>query len=125
VAIDGVLYGPVEATIDRVQGGNVWLTVGIREGKNREVKKLLAYLGLAVNRLIRISFGPFQLGALGRGEVNEIRRKFLREQLGARLAREANIDWDEQPANVAKRPEPKPTRRPPRPHRPARADRRR
>jgi len=125
VAIDGVLYGPVEATIDRVQGGNAWLTIGIREGKNREVKKLLAHLGLAVNRLIRISFGPFQLGNLGRGAVEEVRRKFLRDQLGARLAGEAGIDWDTQPANVVKRPEPKPTRRMPRPRRPERADRRR
>ena len=125
VAIEGVLYGPVEAAIDRVQGGNVWLTVGIREGKNREVKKLLTYLGLVVNRLIRISFGPFQLGSLPRGEVEEIRRKFLREQLGARLAREAGIEWAEQPANVAKRPEPRAVRPNPRPRKPAHADRRR
>ena len=64
VAIDGVLYGAVEATLDRVQGSNVWLMVGLREGKNREVKRVLAHLGLATNRLIRISFGPFQLGDL-------------------------------------------------------------
>jgi 23S rRNA pseudouridine2605 synthase len=125
VAIDGVLYGPVEAAIDRVQGSNVWLTVGIREGKNREVKKLLAYLGLDVNRLIRISFGPFQLGSLGRGAVEEVRRKFLRDQLGARLAREAGIDWSAEPANVAKRPNPKPAPRNPRARKPAHADRRR
>ena len=87
VAIDGVLYGAVEATIDRVQGSNVWLTLGLREGKNREVKKLLAHLGLDTNRLIRISYGPFQLGDLPEGEVREIRGKVLRDQLGAKLAR--------------------------------------
>ncbi len=125
VAIDGVLYGPVEALIDRVQGSNVWLTVGIREGKNREVKKLLAYLGLAVNRLIRISFGPFQLGDLARGQVEEVRRKVLREQLGARLAGEAGIDWEAQPATIVQRPNPRPPRRNPRPRKPAHADRRR
>ncbi len=64
VAIDGVLYGPVEATLDRATGDNVWLTLGLREGKNREVKRLLAHLGLVTNRLIRVSYGPFQLGEL-------------------------------------------------------------
>ena len=62
IAVDGVLYGAVEATIDRVQGSNVWLTVGLREGKNREVKRVLGHLGLTTNRLIRVSYGPFQLG---------------------------------------------------------------
>jgi 23S rRNA pseudouridine2605 synthase len=95
VTIDGVVYGPVEAAIDREQGANVWLTVGIREGKNREVKKVLAHLGLAVNRLIRVSFGPFQLGELPSGAVEEIRRKVLREQLGPSLARAAGIDWQD------------------------------
>jgi 23S rRNA pseudouridine2605 synthase len=63
IAIDGVLYGAVEAVIDRVQGSNIWLIVGLREGKNREIKRVLSHLGLSTNRLIRISFGPFQLGA--------------------------------------------------------------
>jgi 16S rRNA (guanine(966)-N(2))-methyltransferase RsmD len=66
VEIDGVRYGPIEATLDREQGSNVWLTFAIREGKNREVRNVLAHLGLQVNRLIRISFGPFQLGELDR-----------------------------------------------------------
>jgi 23S rRNA pseudouridine2605 synthase len=107
------VYDPVEAVIDREQGANVWLTVGIREGKNREVKKVLAHLGLAVNRLIRISFGPFQLGELAPGAVEEIRRKVLREQLGPRLARAAGIDWDD-PAQMpaGRRPaSPPPSRR--------------
>ena len=94
VAIDGVLYGGVDSTIDRVQGSNIWLTVGLREGKNREVKKLLAFLGLATNRLIRVSYGPFQLGDLGDGEVREIRGRVLRDQLGAKLIRAAGADFE-------------------------------
>ena len=109
VAIDGVLYGGVEATIDRVQGSNVWLMVGLREGKNREVKKLLAFLGLATNRLIRVSYGPFQLGDLGEGEVREIRGRVLRDQLGAKLARAASADFE---APVRPPPAPAPERRP-------------
>jgi 23S rRNA pseudouridine2605 synthase len=93
VVIDGVMYGAVEASLDRVQGSNVWLTLGLREGKNREVKKLLAHLGLATNRLIRISYGPFQIGDLADGEVREIRGRVLRDQLGAKLAREAHADF--------------------------------
>lgn len=93
VAIDGVLYGSVEAAIDRVQGTNVWLTVGLREGKNREVKRILAHLGLDTNRLIRISYGPFQLGDLAAGEVREIRGRVLRDQLGPSLARAAHADF--------------------------------
>jgi 23S rRNA pseudouridine2605 synthase len=93
VAIDGVLYGGVEATIDRSQGGNVWLTVGLREGKNREVKRVLAHLGLETNRLIRLSYGPFQLGDLAAGAAREIRGRVLRDQLGAKLANEAGVDF--------------------------------
>ncbi|HEX8665912.1 MAG TPA: pseudouridine synthase, partial [Beijerinckiaceae bacterium] len=94
VAIDGMDYGPVQATLDRVQGDNVWITLGLREGKNREVKKILEHLGLAVNRLIRLSFGPFQLGDLEPGLVEEVRTKVLKEQLGERLAEEAGVDFE-------------------------------
>ena len=94
VAIDGVMYGAVESSIDRVQGTNVWLTLGLREGKNREVKKLLAHLGLDTNRLIRISYGPFQIGDLTPGEVREIRGRVLRDQLGEKLAAAAGADFD-------------------------------
>ncbi len=86
-------YGPVEATVDRAQGSNVWLTFAIREGKNREVRKVLGHLGLAVNRLIRISFGPFQLGDLAPGEIAEVKTRMLREQLGARIAALAGADF--------------------------------
>jgi 23S rRNA pseudouridine2605 synthase len=84
----------VEAEIDRVQGFNVWLLVGLREGKNREVKRVLEHLGLSVNRLIRISYGPFQLGDLKPGEAREVRGRVLRDQLGEKLARAAGADFD-------------------------------
>lgn len=94
VAIDGVLYGAIEATLDKEQGDNVWMTVGLREGKNREVKRVLEHLGLAVNRLIRLSYGPFQLMDLPENDVREIRGRVLRDQLGETLAEEAGADFD-------------------------------
>ena len=94
VTIDGVAYLGVEAKLDREQGANAWLTLGLREGKNREIKKILEHLGLAVNRLIRVSFGPFELGDLPEGEVMEVRTRVLRDQLGVKLAKEANVDFD-------------------------------
>jgi 23S rRNA pseudouridine2605 synthase len=84
--IDGVTYGPIEARLDKVQGANVWLTVSLKEGKNREVRRVLESLGLEVNRLIRVAYGPFQLGGLPRGAIEEVPRKVLKEQLGAALA---------------------------------------
>ncbi|MGE7418807.1 pseudouridine synthase [Methylobacterium tarhaniae] len=93
VTIDGMEYGPVEATIDRAKGDNVWLTLGLREGKNREVKRILEHLGLSVNRLIRLSFGPFQLGDLEVGLVEEIRTRVLKDQLGNTLAEQAGVDF--------------------------------
>lgn len=94
IAVDGVLYGPIEATIDREQGSNVWLNIQFREGKNREVKEVLGSLGLAVNRLIRISYGPFQLGDLPTGTVREIRGRMLRDQLGEKLIEQSGADFD-------------------------------
>ncbi|WP_147046642.1 pseudouridine synthase [Methylobacterium gnaphalii] len=94
VTIDGMEYGPVEAHLDRAQGDNIWLTLGLREGKNREVKRILEHLGLSVNRLIRVSFGPFQLGDLEVGLVEEIRTKVLKEQLGKTLAEQAGVDFE-------------------------------
>src|SRR3954468_21125246 len=75
MAVDGVLYGGIEATLDREQGHNVWITMGLREGKNREIKNVLGALGLDVNRLIRISYGPFQLGELNDGDVVEVKSR--------------------------------------------------
>ncbi len=94
VIVDGVMYGTVEATLDRSQGSNHWLTLGLREGKNREVKRLLGFLGLTTTRLIRISYGPFQLGELKSGAIVEIRGRVLRDQLGAKLAAAAHADFD-------------------------------
>lgn len=86
VTIDGVRYQPAQATLDRAQGGNAWLTVGLKEGKNREVRRLMEHLGFRVNRLIRIAYGPFQLGALEPGAVEEIPQRVLRDQLGTAIA---------------------------------------
>jgi 23S rRNA pseudouridine2605 synthase len=86
VEIDGVRYGPIEASVDSVQGANSWLSISIREGKNREVRNVLAHLGLVVNRLIRVSFGPFQLLDLEPGAVEAVRRRVLVAQLGPKAA---------------------------------------
>lgn len=94
IAVDGVLYGGIEATLDKVQGSNVWITMGLREGKNREIKNVLGALGLDVNRLIRISYGPFQLGELPEGHAQEIRGRTLRDQLGPRLIDEAKANFE-------------------------------
>jgi 23S rRNA pseudouridine2605 synthase len=93
VTVNGVRYGAIEAALDRAQGANVWLTFAIREGKNREVRNVLEHLGLKVNRLIRVSFGPFQLGELAEGTVEEVRTRHLREQLGERIATAAGADF--------------------------------
>ena len=82
VVIEGVNYGPVEATMERQQGGNAWATIALKEGKNREVRKLMEHVGVKVNRLIRVSFGPFHLGLLKEGQVDEVLAKVMREQLG-------------------------------------------
>lgn len=94
IAVDGVLYGSIEATLDRTQGSNVWITMGLREGKNREIKNVMGALGLEVNRLIRISYGPFQLGDLPEGRVVEVRGRTLRDQLGPRLVDDAKANFD-------------------------------
>jgi len=94
VTIDGIHYGPVQASIQRQQGHNVWLMLGLREGKNREVKRILEHLGLRVNRLIRISFGPFQLGDIPEGAADEVRLAVLKSQLGDDLARRAGADFE-------------------------------
>jgi len=94
ITVEGVEYGPIEAVLDRVQGANAWLTVSLREGKNREVRVVLAALGLTVNRLIRTSYGPFQLGDVPEGAVEEVRTRVLREQIGAELSAAAGADFE-------------------------------
>ena len=94
VEVDGVKYGPIDATLERDQGANVWLVFAIREGKNREVRNVLAHLGLEVNRLIRVSYGPFQLGELVEGQVEEVKTRVLREQLGEKLVALSGAEFD-------------------------------
>ncbi|MER2508057.1 MAG: pseudouridine synthase, partial [Amaricoccus sp.] len=89
-----VTYAPIVARLERSRGDNSWLTMDLREGKNREIKKVLEHFGLQVTRLIRISFGPFQLGDMPEGTAEEIRGRYLRDQLGERLAVEAEADFD-------------------------------
>jgi 23S rRNA pseudouridine2605 synthase len=90
VTIDRIAYGPIRAGLERQQGSNAWIALALREGKNREVRRVLEHLGLPVTRLIRLSFGPFQLGNLARGEVAEVPRKVLAEQLGSAAAAHAD-----------------------------------
>jgi 23S rRNA pseudouridine2605 synthase len=80
--IDGMDYQPMEVRIDRQQGSNAWLTVTIHEGKNREIRRAMEHLGFTVNRLIRISSAPFQLGDLPVGDVEEVKPRIVRDQLG-------------------------------------------
>ena len=94
ITIDGVRYGAIEAKLDRMQGANCWLTFAIREGKNREVRKVMESLGLTVNRLIRVSFGPFNLGELPEWSVKEIDSKALRTELGEKIVAESGADFD-------------------------------
>jgi 23S rRNA pseudouridine2605 synthase len=94
VEVDGVKYGPIDATLERDQGANVWLVFAIREGKNREVRNVMAHLGLEVNRLIRVSYGPFQLAELAEGSVEEVKTRVLREQLGEKIAALAGADFN-------------------------------
>lgn len=82
ITVSGIRYGAIEAQLDRQQGDNVWLTMGLREGKNREIRKVLEALGLKVSRLIRTAYGPFQLGRLEPGEIEEVSGKVLADQLG-------------------------------------------
>ena len=85
VVVENVKFGPMEIALDRQLGANAWLTAGLRQGRNREVRRAFEAVGLSVNRLIRVSFGPFQLGELKPGKVEEVRRHVLRDQIGTQI----------------------------------------
>ncbi|MEM8841413.1 MAG: pseudouridine synthase [Pseudomonadota bacterium] len=87
ITVEGERFKPMAVTLDRQQGANAWLTVGIREGKNREIRRAMTAVGLSVTRLIRTSYGPFQLGELTAGAVEEVRQKVLSDQLGLKFER--------------------------------------
>jgi 23S rRNA pseudouridine2605 synthase len=108
IQIGGVRYGPIEASLDKTQGSNVWLKIGLREGKNREVRTILEHLGLTVNRLIRISFGPFQLLDLEPGGVEAVRRRVLIDQLGVQTASSLGLVEDDEAATGWARRKPSP-----------------
>jgi 23S rRNA pseudouridine2605 synthase len=118
VTIDGVRYGPIKAELERQQGANAWCMMTLTEGKNREVRRVFEHLGCTVNRLIRLSYGPFQLGTLPRGEIEEVPRRVLRDQLGLGPAGDKGkrpaAPPAEQSAKTAKTTEPA---APPRPRR--------
>lgn len=106
IEIDGVQYGPIEAELERQQGANAWLALTLREGKNREVRKVCEHLGLTVNRLIRISYGPFQLGSLEPGKVQQVADKVLRDQVGGKIPGLTGTPPSGEPATKPKGPRP-------------------
>lgn len=91
VTVDGMRYGGIQASLERQEGANAWISIGLREGKNREIRRVMEHLGYTVNRLIRTAYGPFQLGALKRNAVEESPGKVVREQLGKKLAARFNF----------------------------------
>ena len=124
MTIEGERFQPMEVTLDRQQGANAWITVGLREGKNREIRRAMLEVGLEVNRLIRLSFGPFRLNALKPGEVEEVKPRVLRDQLGIEAAVEGHAaakpskslrKRPSRPAGSAPRPASAPKGRPRRP----------
>ena len=120
ISIDGVNYGSIVATLDSEKGANIWITFEIREGKNREVRNVLGALGLSVNRLLRVSYGPFELGEIPEGGAVEVATRDLRAAIGPKIAQAADVDLAG-PLSDRKRREP--PSRAPRPERQERQNR--
>ena len=118
ITVDGERFQPMTVSMDRHQGANAWLTVGLREGRNREIRRAMDHIHLTVNRLIRVSYGPFRLGEMEPGQVEEVRPKVLRDQLGLSEAPEAKPRSPKRAATPSRTPTRTPTRtlakRPPR-----------
>ncbi|NJO37773.1 MAG: rRNA pseudouridine synthase, partial [Rhizobiales bacterium] len=108
ISIDGFDYGPIEASLERVVGRNAWLSVALREGKNREIRRVMDHFGWPVSRLIRVSFGPFHLGKLPRGEVDEIKTKVVKEQVG--LVLQSQTPTSHRQRSLRTKPKPGPDR---------------
>ncbi len=104
IIVDGERFQPMTVAIDRQQGANAWLTVGLREGKNREIRRAMEAVHLSVNRLIRTSYGPFQLGELKPGEVEEVKRKVVRDQLGIELVDNSGTAAKKKPSQLKRTP---------------------
>ncbi|GAA0290000.1 pseudouridine synthase [Rhodovulum strictum] len=104
LTVEGERFQPMEVSLDRQQGANAWLTVGIREGRNREIRRAMEAVGLVVNRLIRVGYGPFRLGELKPGEVEEVRSRVLRDQLG--LDRDFQPTTTQRPKRTARKTRP-------------------
>lgn len=102
LVIEGVKYGPIKAILDRQQGANAWLTISLKEGKNREIRRVMEHLGWPVSRLIRVAYGPFQLGSLEEGGVEEVPAKIVRDQLGGGDGGWAKADSTDRPRPPAK-----------------------
>src|SRR5438477_3144578 len=105
ITVDRVSYGPIRAQLDRQQGSNAWIALSLQEGKNREVRRVLEHLGYPVTRLIRLAYGPFQLGHLARGAIEEVQKKVLEDQLGGGRT-ETPSGSSAKAAKIAKRPPP-------------------
>lgn len=112
ITIEGERFQPMQVTLDRIQGANAWLTVGLREGRNREIRRAMNTIDLYVNRLIRVSYGPFRLNELRPGEVEEVRPRVLRDQLGALAGGETAPAKARKPAAEAAKPAGKAAARP-------------
>jgi 23S rRNA pseudouridine2605 synthase len=108
MTVDGEQFQPMTVSLDRQQGANAWLTIGLREGKNREIRRAMEAVNLSVNRLIRTSYGPFQLGELKPGEVEELKRKVVRDQLGIEIEDNTGTAVKKKPSHIVKRKPRKP-----------------